>query len=475
MLRPFNRIRFWVWMAVFLLASCSQITLKQAQLNEALYTGNVQQAYDIMNNHVDRWKKNRNALLYYWNKGTFAWMLGKYDESSKLFMASDYFLEDMYKNYANMAASLFINDKIRQYTGEDHERILFQYYQILNFMRLGNLENALVQARRLQLELNRLDDRYKDQKGNKNTRYQEDAFAYILIGLVYEAAHDESNALVAYRNAYRIYSESYKSNFNTEIPRQLLKDLMRLAYRNGYDEYLNQIEKETGVSFNKSWLRDEGNTVVFWNNGLSPVKQEVAVNFTIVRNGNTGWVTFYNSNYGLSIPVYVGNENTQQGSAFNQLQFIRATFPKYFNRGSRYFQGSLMADSLAHPLELVENVTAIAQKEMHDRFLKEIGKTLLRLALKKVSEAQMRKENPEAGAVVGLVNFVTEQADTRSWESLPDQISYTRLSLPPGEHEVSLRTYSSQDTLSNSMRIKVPQRGMVFQGFHTLQPQLAIN
>ncbi|MDX5321221.1 MAG: hypothetical protein LPK45_08900, partial [Bacteroidota bacterium] len=163
-------------MVVF--ASCAQITLKQSQINEALYKGNPQAAYDILNSNTKRWEKNRNALLYYWNKGTMAWMLGKHKESSELFMTSDYFLEDMYKNYANLAASFFVNNKVTQYAGEDHERILFQYYQILNFMELGNLENALVQSRRLKLELDRLDDRYKDKKGEKTGRYQQDAFGY---------------------------------------------------------------------------------------------------------------------------------------------------------------------------------------------------------------------------------------------------------------------------------------------------------
>lgn len=471
MSHPSHKLRGWVWMAMFTLASCSQLTLKQSEINQALYQGNPQQAYDIMNSNVDRWQKNRNALLYYWNKGTFAWMLGKYEESSELFMTSDYFLEDMYKNYANIAASFFVNDKVKQYTGEDHERIIFQYYQILNFMEMGNLENALVQARRMQLELNRLDDRYKDLEGNKNGRYQEDAFAYVLIGLVYEAAHDEGNAYIAYKNAYRIYSEAYATNFKMMIPQQFLKDLMRLAYRNGYDQDLERYQTETGIPFEKAWLRDEGNAVVFWNNGLSPVKEEVALTFTIIHGSNAGWATFTNAQYGFSFPIFVGTDNTKEGSAFSQLEFVKVSFPKYFMRGALYTQASVLSDGQAYPMDLAEDVSAIAFKVLEDRFLREIGKALTRTALKKASEYQMRKENPEAGAALGLVNLITEQADTRSWESMPHQISYTRLKLEKGLHHLTLRTQNGGNIQDNPLDLDVPEVGMVFKGFHTLQPQ----
>ena len=43
---------------LFILPACSQLTLKQGEINQALYTGNVQQAYDILNTDVKRWEKN---------------------------------------------------------------------------------------------------------------------------------------------------------------------------------------------------------------------------------------------------------------------------------------------------------------------------------------------------------------------------------------------------------------------------------
>jgi uncharacterized protein len=63
---------------------------------------------------------------------------------------------------------------------------------------------------------------------------------------------------------------------------------------------------------------------------------------------------------------------------------------------------------------------------------------LLRLTLKKVAEHQAKKENKDAGAAIGLINYLTEQADTRGWNSLPHTINYTRVTLPTGPQEVKL-------------------------------------
>lgn len=468
--QTYHWIRAGIWIGMFALASCSQIALKQEEINASLYQGDVQKAYDVLNQDIERWKKNRNALLYYWNKGNMAWMLGRHQESSELFMTSDYFLEDMYRNYANVAASLFTNDKVRQYQGEDHERLLFQYYQILNFMKLGNQEYALVQARRLQLELQRLDDRYKGEKEGDMVRYHEDAFAYLLIGLVYESAKELDNAYVAYKNAYRIYSDFYSNALATTMPEQFKKDIMRLAYHLGHPDDLARYEKELGVSFDRNTPKYGGNTVFFWNNGLSPVKEEISLDFTIIRGKGAGWVLFTNNQYGYTIPVFIGTDHTADGSAFSNIEFVRATFPKYFTRGAFFHGAELEANGATIPLELAEDVSQIAHKELSDRFLKEIGKTLARLALKKASEYQLRKENPEAGAALGLLNMITEQADTRSWESMPHQISYTRTNLPTGAQSVVLRTFGPAVSQDHPIQVYVPKEGMSFVGFHTLQP-----
>ncbi|HEU0016324.1 MAG TPA: hypothetical protein VFQ45_21775, partial [Longimicrobium sp.] len=64
-----------------------------------------------------------------------------------------------------------------------------------------------------------------------------------------------------------------------------------------------------------------------------------------------------------------------------------------------------------------------------------------------------KKEGGEAaGFLAGLVANVggnaLERADTRSWSLLPDRVSVARLSLPPGEHRVSIEVTGEDGTVA---------------------------
>jgi hypothetical protein len=190
----------------------------------------------------------------------------------------------------------------------------------------------------------------------------------------------------------------------------------------------------------------------------------------VLRGVGAGWVTFVNSDFGFSFPVFVGEDNTREGSAFSQVEFVRAAFPQYISRGALFDKALLRHGPDTYFFDELENVSAIGRKVFDDRFLEETGKTLLRLAMKKAAEYQMRKNSPEAGAVVGIINFITEQADTRSWETLPHAISYSRFSLPSGKQRLTLETGGSVTAQSTDIEVNIPVSGMTFLGFHSLQP-----
>jgi hypothetical protein len=60
-------------------------------------------------------------------------------------------------------------------------------------------------------------------------------------------------------------------------------------------------------------------------------------------------------------------------------------------------------------------------------FLKEMAKSLLRLAIKKGAEAALREESEEWASVLSIVNAATEKADTRNWQTIPHSIYYARV------------------------------------------------
>ena len=65
-------------------------------------------------------------------------------------------------------------------------------------------------------------------------------------------------------------------------------------------------------------------------------------------------------------------------------------------------------------------------------------RTVVRAILKYLAFRRAEKKGDLLGDLVNFFNVATERADTRSWETLPNQIFLVRMSLPAGTHNVTL-------------------------------------
>jgi len=403
---------------------------------DSIYRGDYAQASKQLDEGKLK-KQKRNQLLYFLNKGTVLFMNNQPQESNKYFQQADYFIEDYQKNIGLKAASFLTNPSIQTYEGENFEKVMVHYYTTLNYLQQGLLDQALVECKRMQLKLDKITDYYK----GKN-KYKNDAFVHLLTGIVYDAQKDFNNAFIAYRNAYKIYNEEYATNLNTSVPQQLKEDLIRTALLTGFTEEARQYKNE--FNLNHLTLENFKNTsslVCFWNNGFGPIKDQWSINFSITQGAN-GWVNFVNHDLGLNFPFYAGNDS----KSINSLKVIRVAFPRYISREPVYENATLTIDSLGiqQKLELVQNIDKIAYVSLQDRMLKELSEALLRLAVKQVAAAQLRKENDALGSALSVVNAISEQADTRNWQTLPNTINYTRVTLPAGLHQTTFKVEKDQ-------------------------------
>lgn len=467
----FNIKSSLIGLTLLLMAACSYRTRMQSQLNQAIYQNDIKKAHQLLTKDEDKWLKGKSALLYYWDRATIAWTLGYSQESQQYFLKSDYFMEDVYKNYANIALSFLVNNKVKEYVGEDHERLLFHYYQIQNFIALGQNENALVQVRRLNLELDRLDQRYQDRTDKKIRRYQRDAFSYLIMGLAYESLGEKNNAWIAYKNAEKIYEEDYEPFIGISTPNQLKLDLLRLADELGFLADKAFYEKKFNQKYNPQTMQ-KGNAVVFWHSGLTPIKESWNLTFVIRKHPQTGWVNFFNAETGISVPVFVGEDKTKQGSSFSEVSFVRLAIPRYVTRPAVYQKAAVIMGKDTIGLEPAIDIEAIAKKIQKDRFPEELGKALLRLALKKATEIEVRKNNPDAGAALSLVNAITEQADLRSWETLPAQIHYVKLNIASDSQQVKLIQFGTSAKRESKLLLQYHfGQNLAMAGFHSFEVQ----
>ncbi|PQJ72898.1 COG3014 family protein [Polaribacter butkevichii] len=446
-------------------SSCASYNTKSQKFQAALQQGNIEKAL----NDIDKnsfLKKNRNSLLYFLEKGKIAYLNENYELSNTFLNKADFFIEENKRAVGNAVLGVLLNPEKETYTGEDFEKIAIHYYKALNYIFLQKPDDALVEAKRINLQLQQLNDKYPE--GKKN-RYSSDAFALNLQGFLYEASGDVNNAFISYRNAADLYLANKGSFMGTPLPEQLKKDVLRTAASLGFINELHRYENIFGITHQINKTTTEGELILFWENGLVPFKEQNFFSFTVLPGKTDGIVSIYNKELDLKLPIPISNDYNKKQS-FSDINIFNVAFPKYIAR-TPYFSGAtILKDSTKiGSLQMVQNYEDIAFKTLKDRTLREIGKTAIRLGTKKLSESLLRDQNKDLGAVLGIFNAMSEHADTRNWQSLPNAIYYARIPLKKGENTISVLLKTTDGTTQEE-KIKVQGgKGIQFKKIITLQ------
>lgn len=450
-----------IGVGMMLVSACASFYEVSYDFNREFEHGNIDTALDKLHNDK-QYAKSNVQFLYQVNSGLLYSMKGEYLKSNKAFEKAFIFGEDYKVNYLTEAASYLTNPAITTYRGEDHEHLMPLYYKAMNFLKLGQYEDALVECKRLNIRLQQLSDKYKSDK-----KFQRDAFIHNLMGIIYQANNDWNNAFIAYRNAYEIYTDDYTEMFNVQPPDQLKKDLLISAWRTGFTDEFSSFRDKFGWSDFDPKQQMDADLVFFWHNGLSPVKAEWSINF-INTPGNDNLFVFANEDMALSFPFYVNDKDER--SSLSDLKMFRVAFPKYVERPVYFTRASVQANGQTYDLELAEDINQVAFKSLKDRMALEFSKTLIRAALKKAAEHSLRKESKGWGAVLGAVNTFTEKADTRNWQTLPHSILYTRIPLREGLNETAFLMVNQQgESVRHPFKYTAKKGQTLFHTFSSLE------
>lgn len=419
--------------------SCSSYYERNRKFQALVYQDKFAEASDLLASSKKA-KKKRNRVLYLLERGYVLYRQGKYQESSKLFIEADYLIEDYKKQIGYEALSLIVNPSVKPYKTEDFEQVMLNYINALNFLQLKDYEAALVECRRINLKLIAMSERYKEKP-----KYKEDAFAHLLMGSIYETTGDLNNAFIAYRNAYEVYKRDYVPFFEMQIPSQLKKDVYSMALANGFKSDSEFYGKEFNMT-SKDVQTTQSELIVFWNNGFSPYKEQFSIDFTILRTNN--FISFTNPTLGYNFSFPATSVSQQDASNLSALRIVRIAFPRYVHRPLIYNRAEISNSDKNYQFEMVQNIDAIAFKSLNDRFGREMANALLRFAIKKASEMALRKENKDAAAILSIANAVSEQADTRNWQTLPNTVSYARIPLNVGVNQCIFKAFKNGNQVS---------------------------
>jgi hypothetical protein len=462
-----------ILMVMLFLLGCTTYNESITPYYKSVYAGNYQQAEKSLDGN-GLIKKPRNKLLYLMEKGRVCHLNGQYEASNKYFNEADQLLEVGLNSASDAAVGLLVNSMSQTYKGEDFEKFMIHYYKALNYSYLNKTEDAIVEARRITLQAQEQGDKFNN---NKDNRYSNDAFALALQGMLYESNNDINNAFIAYRNAAEIYLKSPdQTYYGTPMPLELQRDVVRTARLNGFTADADHFEQVFGITYNASKPSDGGELIVFWENGLAPVKTQEDIFFTLIRQSN-GDLFFTDAGGGIVIPFnYSGDRGRVNTKAVESLHIA---YPKYVAQTPYYTDGVVSANGVQAQLVKTEDVNELAFKTLKQRALKEMGKILSRLAVKKITEYSVREAATSNGKTNGwleglgyglqLYNALSEKADTRNWQTLPAYIAYARVPLKTGENQISI-TLKNPHGVDEVKTINVQGKGVLqFYNYATLR------
>lgn len=383
-------------------------------LNAQISTSDFNAAYESIKAAKEEEYGAKNAVLYYLDSGVILQDASRYKESDDSFDKAETRMDELYtKSVSKTAGMLLLNDATVDYAGEPYERALLNVFRALGYAYVHDLDNALVECRKVTEFLTRYRDYMQDKSG-----YKDDAFAQYVSALLFEEAGKSSDARISYSDAARAYGW-YSSSFDTSQP-----------------------------SFNLPGLGSAGNgeLVVLHYNGPAPRKYSNTIQ--VAWDKAMGFAS-----------AEVGDKQDEESKKFrNGLRAgitgnaITVAFPAYAQDPYSVAGSEVRVSSQSASTQLAENISAIAKNALDARMAAISARAIARAAIKYVLvQSAADQAEKSGGSLAGLltkavgsaISAGTEAADTRSWLTLPAQIRIARLALPPGQHDVQLALKSS--------------------------------
>jgi len=435
---------------VLLITGCAGYKFQEVKTD--LETGKPADAYNYLKKHAPK----KSDIPHHYELGLTSHYANLFPESSKAFEQAEMIAEDRFtKSVSKEALSLITTDKLRPYAGTRYERLLSHYYHALNYFYLNKLDDALVECRRA----TNLIQYFKGEDNEYN--FFGTGFLASFCGMVFEAAREWNDAFISYRQAEEYYKNAAKLT-GVPMPKEVGHSLVRLSRKLGFTEEYERYRKQ----YNEPALLPEnhGELILFYETGYVPRKREETLTFPILK---TDKVDKDNAD------KFAVTLRTREGLVVEEIKLeyllhvampvIRSNRPQF--AGIRVSAGEEVADGV-----LIEDIETLAIETLESERPITLIRTLVRALLKYLTFREAKKQNKVLGAVVNLAGVLTESADTRSWQTLPNQIFMVRMSLPAGTHKVNLSFLNANGNIRKSetlQEIKVSSNQISFLNYRT--------
>ncbi len=346
----------------------------------------------------------------------------------------------------SQSASLFSNDNAIPYVGDAYERVFVYHFQALNYLFNNEIEKALVEVRRANeeqqfaLELHEKEiaatQEQIESKTKNNERFLrsfsalenaagrvknsfQNAYTFYASGIIYEATGKYNDAYIDFKKALAIFPK------NKYLQRDVLRLSKQLGIREDYQRYKKKfstkkdtLSKNPDLDKNIDKNTGKGEIVVLYEHGYAPIKMEIRVPLIVGNRVHT-----------VAFPIYV---NVWQNTSPLTLSM---------ENGKKLGQ--------TRPIVYVQSLAA---KALQEKLPSMVLRQILRLITKKQTSDASHKLFGDAGRfATDIFNLISENADRRSWLTLPNDAQIFRGTAPTGEYRLMLNNTNT----SSSMYVEV--------------------
>ena len=339
---------------------------------------------------------------------------------------------------AAQATAVLLNDNAIPYEAAGYERVLLRYSQAVNYLSAGDLNGARVEISNADAEQKDAEEKHakaiekatKDSEdkalsvvtekyagldeiaGKVKNSFQNGA-AYYLSGLIYESLGDRNNAYISYKQALEIFPEN----------KTLQRDVSRIATRDSRLDDLAEFKSRFNLAEDeiKGLVDPEGygRIIVLYEDGFIAQKKEIKIPIPMINPASL--------------------KDGVQISDLNGVVFI--AFPIYDISWVEPSPLSIKSGDVTGETMPLCYVNALAVKSLKEKIPAMVVRQVARAAAKAVAT----KVASDQGGTLGMlaasaVGYATENADLRSWLTLPQDIQVCRTALPAGDHQLMLST-----------------------------------
>lgn len=398
---------FAILISILLLSGCASF-VDYTEVSILYNTGEPDLAYDLMVKQKDKFIKD-GEIVYSLDSGMIAHSAALYESSNTLLSQAENRIKDSYTESvtANLG-SYIVSENTREYDSPNYEDIYCSLFKSLNYYHLNNIEDAMVEIRRL---------------NDKVSYYEQSTPLYHDERVIYDDFFDTeypqlTNSALGHYLATLFSFEDNDVNY-FEVSKKKLKSSIKSQNYYYVETADSVVSKIDSINKDSSFI----SFISF--SGLSPLKTSVANEHLLLQRS------------------YIDDDGYAHPALYSYLVY---TYPQ--QRFSRVSKVEVEVNGLKYYLTPFENIGRIAYSSMLTKAKAEYSRAFIRLLTRELSKAIATASDKDAGKEgsfshlfslgVDVFSIFAEQPDLRASKFFPNLSYIGMIDLKPGTYDINV-------------------------------------